>query len=86
MKNKELFEKLEKELELLEFIENSVLTKQDLFIVHWKMEKVVLFSPRLRKYIKTMYPEMEWISDDQISMKDWEKVWENLPYELTKSI
>lgn len=79
------WEKLEQELELLEFIENSMITKEDLFIMHWKWEKVILFSPRLREFIKTVYPEIEWIAEKEISMDDWKKVWANLPQELKRN-
>lgn len=79
---KEYWEKLEQELEVLEFIESSMITKQDLFILNWKMEKVILFSPRLRNYIKRIFPEIEWIKENEISMEDWEKVSASLPKNL----
>ncbi|WP_417873886.1 hypothetical protein [Xanthomarina gelatinilytica] len=85
-KAKPEWEKLEQELELLEFIESSMITKEDLFIMHWKNEKVMLISTRLRNFIKKVYPEIEWIAEEEISMEDWQKVWANLPNELTNNV
>jgi len=71
-------EKLKAELELLEIIEESSLEKSDFFLMHWKYEKMYFISKKLRSVIKKLFPEVVWLSENEISMEDWKMMEDTL--------